>query len=825
MGTLWRSEQMLLGQLFLPIEGAFETVASLGDLSLIQFNDMNAEQNAFSRKYVNDVRRCDEMLRRLRYFESELKKTLIVMDMDVDINACPVPNQQDMAKLETDFQQLETSLKEIVANTEDLERQEIQLRELRHLLMTADTIFQESMSTFQARETVAYPGADLNAIEMQTGGSDREGDLRFVAGVVSRKRLGAFQRLLWRSCHGNVFVRTIPITEKLVDASGVETLKDVFILFLQGAQLETRVRKICDGFETTVYACPSDPQKRKDMISEVNRRLMELEKILISTKDHRLSNLARVAEKLYTWKAQVVKIKAVYFSLNMFEFESARRSLLATCWLPANRLSEIHEAIARGAAKSGTGAAPILNIIHNTRERPPTYNATNKYTSAFQSIVDAYGVANYQEVNPAPFTIITFPFLFAVMFGDLGHGIIMALTAGFLCYREESLAKLRGLGEVWETMFGGRYIILLMGLFSIYTGFIYNDVFSKSLTLGGSGWSIPPLPKTDEVDLHAHTDFRYAYGLGIDPIWALAENKLTFSNSYKMKMSIILGILQMGFGVVLSFCNHSYFGKNNRAVKLCIFFEFIPQMLFLLCIFGYLSSMIIHKWLQPWDVNSPPSLLLMLINMFLKFGTPPPVGEVLYGSADGMTQKNIQSFLVVTAVLCVPIMLFAKPFYLKSINKTRTVAISNDEEDQGHHEDDHGGHGDGHGGEFVFSEVMVHQAIHTIEFCLGCISNTASYLRLWALSLAHSQLSEVLWHMVLHAGFTGGWAKMFIAFAFWAVATVVVLLIMEGLSAFLHALRLHWVEFQNKFYGGQGILFAPFSLYAVAKAECDSEAS
>ncbi|KAM4616574.1 V-type proton ATPase 116 kDa subunit a [Polymixia lowei] len=834
MGSLFRSEEMCLAQLFLQAGSAYDCISELGEMGLVEFRDLNPSVNSFQRKFVSEIKRCEEMERILGYLLREIKKADIPLP-EGDVNpVAPLPKHV-MAIMEQ-LQRLEVELSEVTRNKEKLQKNLRELTEYTHMLRITRSFVQRSAD----HETLQVQYEEFPFLEKDTmmdyNSMQRLGaKLGFISGLIQRTKIEAFERMLWRVCKGYTILSYSEIEEYLEDPdTGEPTKSVVFLISYWGEQIGQKVKKICDCYHCHLYPYPNNNEERNDVVEGLRTRIQDLHTVLHRTEDYLRQVLNKASESVYTWVIQVKKMKAIYYILNLCSFDVTNKCLIAEVWCPVNDIPTVRRALEEGSRKSGATVPSFVNRIPSN-DTPPTLIRTNKFTSGFQNIVEAYGVGNYREVNPAPFTIITFPFLFAVMFGDLGHGIIMALFAFWMVLYENDRKLKRTRNEIWNTFFEGRYIILLMGLFSIYTGLIYNDCFSKSLNIFGSGWSVRTMRKAawKDTDISANRlltldpnitgVFKGPYPLGIDPIWNLASNRLTFLNSYKMKMSVILGIIHMTFGVILSVFNHLHFRKKYN-----VYLVFLPELLFLLCLFGYLVFMILYKWLafSAQDSRLAPSILIHFINMFLMQGD---AVQPLYPG-----QAGLQVFLVIIAVLSVPLLLLGKPVYLYWLhNGSRHLGMyrgyervrrSSEEElslMRAHDMEEGSSHSDlstsreHQTEEFDFADEFLHQSIHTIEYCLGCISNTASYLRLWALSLAHAQLSDVLWIMVMRVGLrmdtSLGILFLVPVFGLFAVLTVSILLVMEGLSAFLHALRLHWVEFQNKFYSGTGIKFCPFS--------------
>ncbi len=101
-----------------------------------------------------------------------------------------------------------------------------------------------------------------------------------------------------------------------------------------------------------------------------------------------------------------------------------------------------------------------------------------------------------------------------------------------------------------------------MGFFSFYCGLIYNDFFSIPLPLFKTCFDFKnpsnPIPKC-------------VYPIGLDYSWGDSINKVSFTNSFKMKLSIVFGVTHMIIGIFNKGLNALYFNDISSFL-----FEFIP---------------------------------------------------------------------------------------------------------------------------------------------------------------------------------------------------------------------------------------------------------
>ena len=715
-------------------------------------------------------------------------------------------------------------------------------------------------------------------------------------GTIATAAVPLLERLVFRTSRGNAILRVTAIDAPLADPQTEQPVsKSVFTLLHVGEEMEKRLHRVLHAVGATEYDIPIGWKERLRLVRELQVRREDTGRVLRQTEAEIADALSALAwdeatqsSPYWDWMTGLQRERGVCEMLRRCEqTERQSRMLIAEAWLQSERLSELQSTLQQAVQQTSLQQAALqLLPMSACSSPPPTAFPTNAFTASFQAIVDTYGVPRYQEVNPGLFTVISFPFLFGVMYGDVGHGTLLTLSAAVLLLGEQRLLEQqrRGqLSDIVQLVFGGRYLMLMMGLFAVYCGLVYNDCFSIPLPLFASSWHWPRHGSAAEPA-------GGVYPFGVDWRWYHTANQLAFFNSMKMKMSVCIGVVQMLFGIALSACNCLYFREAAA-----LWLECLPRLLFLLCTFGYMVWLILYKWTVDWtQPHAPPpaNLIQTMIQMFLQPGSVQQDMQLYSG------QAVVQSLLLAVALLSVPVMLLGVPLVERGeqLRKAKekeeeeageeqpqqTLVVSQDEEEEeqplsssrrrkartrlrkgdydtldSEDEDDEkrprdeekhatrltsshssdsiarsasAPHSHPHAllpvqvdatltlpatgraaaanstagtsgavpaaAVYSFSDALIHQSIHTIEFVLGCVSNTASYLRLWALSLAHAQLAEVFWSKMIQQYGLEQRSPLLITLgvAVWTVATIAVLLCMDVLECFLHALRLHWVE-------------------------------
>lgn len=153
-------------------------------------------------------------------------------------------------------------------------------------------------------------------------------------------------------------------------------------------------------------------------------------------------------------------------------FGQLQYTYLIVGWVPTSRMPALAEQL-RGVSKEIL-IESFPGKRGSSRQNIPVALNNPKFLNPFQELVTTFAQPRYEELDPTLLIALTFPLLFGAMFGDVGHGLLLALLGGVLVSRK--VPVLRGLAGL-----GG--LITACGLVATLFGFLYGSIFGMENVL------------------------------------------------------------------------------------------------------------------------------------------------------------------------------------------------------------------------------------------------------------------------------------------------------------------------------------------------------
>lgn len=748
-----RSEKIERIMLYFRNEDLKESVSRIGSSSLVHFVDPNDGKKADDLPFSKELKTIEKLEQRMNYFKRE-----------INING-----DVENAESNHSFEEVKSSVDKYYDKLVELRHTQKDLQRLEQVLEENYVMVAESRRFLQA------------AVEDK----DFAINFDFATAIADRDKKFLIKKTLRHRLRRNIFIKMID-----VELESIARQRTVFVIYVLGNEAFRIAKDVFESLNGRMYnrEYPADTKdaKKKHAEKVFNRDDCGKKDGQSMGNDTGCQNNNLTDNNMIPDQNEVLDykndLKALKFSFkNMQKLNNRAKRHISEFLKKAennyikwkfyiNKEKKIFETMNRLQKQENTdcllgegwvlkGDIEKLYSIKGsdkdrgkftfepikTDETRPTHFKLTTYTEAFQGFTNVFGIPKYREVNPAIFLIFTFPFMFGAMFGDILHGLFLGLIALSMIFNFEKFNHKCG---VFQIILEGRYVVFACALSAIWFGLLYGDFGSLPVAMFSSQY-----------------DVDRTYPFGIDPMWHHADNKTIFINSVKMKLSLIIGFMHMSLGSLISIWNAIYF--KDKITLICVA---IPQFIVFTLFLGYLVFLCVFKWLV---TSNYPSLVNTLIGMYT---SPFNIVEPMYPG-----QLYVQLFILSIILVCIPWMFLSKPFYL--ILKRRIPREG-------------------------LLDLWITSGIHVVEFGLGLISNTSSYLRLWAVSLAHVQLTAVLHQFTIG---NESWIISILLLPIYVACTLMLLIGLEGLSACLHALRLNWIEFFSKFYTGGGVAFEPFT--------------
>jgi V/A-type H+-transporting ATPase subunit I len=350
-------------------------------------------------------------------------------------------------------------------------------------------------------QSMEYVDADLGAI----------GDIKLI--------YVAFASMPIKNCEPfHTAITDLPLVTK----QSPLTEEECFLAVAAPAKHKEEVERILRTYHAEIFVMPQDfPNNVKEALKEVNRRLKDNEEKEKTVKE----TIKKLGEENKDHLASLKETSENILALLTAEKKILQTGRLATVkgFVPQKKFKELTETV----NTKMEGKALVLENELSESVVPPSKFVHGRFVKPFEEITKLYGLPNYNEVDPTPLLAFTFPVLFGLMFGDLGHGLVL-LIGGLIV---GSLIKgNQGMKNVC-------YIMAACGISSCVTGVLFGEFF----------------------------------GIKFTPLWfSPFENVFSF-----LLFALFVGIAQISAGVVIEMSN--YLLKHNAADALL---TSLPKLLF-----------------------------------------------------------------------------------------------------------------------------------------------------------------------------------------------------------------------------------------------------